>query len=85
MTKIGEHLRRRIRCIIWKQWKIASKKISALIKLGADIKQAKAAAYSRKSYWNLSLFVSIYITNKRLKQKGLAMPLNLYLKVHTLI
>ena len=48
MTKIGEHLRRRIRCVIWKQLKIASKRISALIKLGADIKQAKAIAYSRK-------------------------------------
>lgn len=80
MPKIGEHLRQRIRCVIWKQLKIASKRISVLIKLGTDIKQAKAIAYSRKSYWNSSLFVSIYIMNKRLKQKGLVMPLDHYLK-----
>ena len=83
MTSISEHLRRRIRCIIWKQWKIPSKRIPALVKLGANKEHAKAIAYSRKSYWNTSMFISIYITNKRLKQKGLVMPLDHYIKVHT--
>lgn len=85
MTSIGKHLRRRLRCIIWKQWKVSSKRISALVKLGASKEQAKAIAYSRKSYWNTSMFISIYITNKRLKQKGLVSPLEHYLKVHTVI
>lgn len=85
LTSISEHLRRRIRCIIWKQWKVPRKQIIALAKLGADIEQAKAIAYSRKSYWNTSKFISIYITNKRLKQKGLVFPLDYYLKVHTVI
>ena len=85
MTIISEHLRRRIRCIIWKQWKVPRKRIPALVKLGADIEQAKALAFSRKSYWNSSLFIGIYITNKRLKQKGLVFPLDHYLKVHTVI
>ena len=85
MTSISEHLRRRIRCIIWKQWKIPSKRISALVKLGANIEQAKSIAFSRKSYWNTSMFISIYITNKKLKQKGLVSPLEHYLKVHTVI
>ena len=49
-------------------------------KLGADIEQAKAIAYSRKSYWNC-----IYITNNKLKQKRLVFPLDHYLKVHTTI
>lgn len=80
MTSIGKHLRRRIRCIIWKQWKTASKRIPALVKLGANIEQAKAIAFSRKGYWNSSLFINIYITNKRLQQKGLVMPLDYYLK-----
>lgn len=83
MQGIGEHLRRRIRCIIWKQWKVSKRRILALIKLGAGKEQAKAIAYSRKSYWNTSMFISIYITNARLKQKGLVMPLEHYLKVHT--
>ena len=85
VTRISEHLRRRIRCIIWKQWKIPSKRILALVKLGANIEQAKAIAFSRKSYWNTSMFIGIYITNERLKQKGLVLPLDHYLKVHTVI
>ena len=85
MASISEHLRRRIRCIIWKQWKVPSKRIAALMKLGADIEQAKVIAFSRKSYWNSSQFISIYITNKSLKQKGLVFPLDHYLKVHTVI
>jgi RNA-directed DNA polymerase len=83
ITQISEHLRRRIRCIIWKQWKVPKKRIWGLQKLGANIDQAKAIAYSRKSYWNSSLFIGIYITNDKLKQKGLVFPLDHYLKVHT--
>lgn len=85
MGRISEHLRRRIRCIIWKQWKVPRKRIESLIKLGCEKEQARAIAYSRKSYWNSSLFISIYITNKRLKQKGLVSPLDQYLEVHTVI
>ena len=85
MRIITSHLNRRLRCIIWKQWKVSSKRILALVKLGADTEQAKAIAFSRKSYWNISMFISIYITNKRLKQKGLVNPLDHYLKVHTVI
>ena len=83
LMQISKHLRRRIRSIIWKQWKVPKKRIWGLQKLGADIGQAKAIAYSRKSYWNSSLFISIYITNDKLKQKGLVFPLDHYLKVHT--
>ena len=83
MIRISEHLRRRIRCIIWKQWKRSRKRIESLKKLGCDKEQAKAIAYSRKSYWNTTIFISIYITNKRLQQKGLVFPLDHYLKVHT--
>ena len=85
MNSITSHLNRRLRCIIWKQWKTLDKRIKSLIKLGCDIEQAKAITYSRKSYWNTSMFISIFITNKRLKQKGLVFPLDQYLKVHTVI
>lgn len=85
MRNITSHLNRRIRCIIWKQWKRSKKRIESLIKLGCGKEQAKAIAYSRKSYWNSSLFISIYITNKKLLQKGLVFPIDHYLKVHTVI
>lgn len=84
MINIGQHLRR-IRCIIWKQWKVPRKRIWAMQKLGADIEQVKAITYSRKSYWNSLMFIGIYITNNKLKQKRLVFPLDHYLKVHTTI
>lgn len=85
LRNITSHLNRRLRCIIWKQWKRSKKRIESLIKLGSNKEQAKAIAYSRKSYWNTSLYISIFITNKRLQQKGLVLPLDYYLKVHTVI
>lgn len=50
--------------------KTLDKRIKLLIKLGCDREQAKAITYSRRSYLNISMFISIFITNKRLKQKG---------------
>ena len=85
MQSITSHLNRRIRCIIWKQWKVPNKRIESLRKLGCDEEQAKAIAYSRKKYWNTSLYISIFITNKKLKQIGLILPLEHYQKVHTVI
>lgn len=85
LTLITSHLNRRIRCIIWKQWKRSKKRIESLVKLGCGKEQAKAIAYSRKSYWNSSLYISIFITNARLKRKGLILPDEYYSKVHTVI
>lgn len=84
---ISEHLRRRIRCIIWKQWKTCSHRHKCLLKLGVSREKAKRTAYSRASYWHnsMSIVVSVAISNKRLKQKGLVSPLDHYLKVHTII
>lgn len=84
MRDIGEHLRRRIRMIIWKQWKTCKHRIICLKKLGISENEAKKLAYSRKSYWNNSMtpVLNTAISNKRLKQKGLVFPLDHYLKVH---
>lgn len=87
MAEIGEHLRRRIRCIIWKQWKVPSCRMKSLVKLGIDENTAKACSYARKSYWATSRVypIQVAISNKRLQQKGLVFPLDHYLKVHTVI
>lgn len=87
MTEIGEHLRRRIRCIIWKQWKVPRCRMKSLVKLGIDENTAKACSYARKSYWATSRVypIQVAISNKRLQQKGLVFPLDHYLKVHTVI
>ena len=87
MGNITKHLNRRIRCIIWKQWKVPKHRMKCLVKLGIYKNTAKACAYARKSYWATSRVYPIQtaISNKRLKQKGLVFPLDHYLKVHTVI
>ena len=85
MKSIGSHLNRRIRCIIWKQWKTCDNRIKCLKKLGVYENNARRCAYSRKSYWFMSTKISICyaISNNRLRRKGLIFPIDYYLKVHT--
>lgn len=87
LKDITAHLNHRIRCIIWKQWKVPKHRMECLIKLGIDKNTAKACSYARKSYWATSRVypVQTAISNKRLQQKGLVFPLAHYLKVHTVI
>ncbi len=85
LASITSHLNRRIRCIIWKQWKVPKHRIECLVKLGIDKSTARACAYARKSYWVTSHCIPIdkAISNAKLKRKGLVFPLDHYLKVHT--
>ncbi|MCI6266972.1 MAG: group II intron reverse transcriptase/maturase [Erysipelotrichaceae bacterium] len=87
MQDITSHLNRRIRCIIWKQWKVPRYRTKCLIKLGLDKDIAKSCSYSRKSYWCTSMCIPLHkaISNKRLRQKGLLFPIDHYLKVHIVI
>ena len=85
LSNITSHLNRRIRCIIWKQWKTCKHRYECLLKLGISKDKAKRTAYSRASYWHnsMSIVLHVAISNERLKRKGLVMPLDHYLKVHT--
>lgn len=87
MKSISEHLRRRVRCIIWKQWKTCEHRYKCLLKLGVSREKARRTSYSRASYWHnsMSIVVSIAISNERLKRKGLVSPLDHYLKVHIVV
>ena len=87
LKNITSHLNRRIRCIIWKQWKTCNHRYKCLLKLGISKEWAKRTAYSRASYWHnsMSIVLHVAISNKRLRQKGLVLPLDHYLKVHTVI
>ena len=86
LKNITSHLNRRIRCIIWKQWKTCNHRYKCLLKLGISKEKAKRTAYSRASYWHnsMSIVLHVAISNKRLRQKGLVLPLDHYLKVHIL-
>lgn len=72
MNKIDEWYRRRLRMIIWKQWKKLRTRERNLIKLGINNYKAWEFANTRKSYWHTanSFILSTSITNARLKQAG---------------
>lgn len=71
MSQIMLHLNRRIRCIIWKQWKVPRHRIKCLVKLNISLNDARKLAYSRKGYWNTSMnaIIHVAISNKRLRKK----------------
>ena len=84
---IDEKLRKRIRVIVWKQWKVPKKKYESLRKLGATHRNAKVTAYCRKGYQYVCSTATIHaaITNKRLEERGLTSLSNLYAKVHLVV
>ncbi|MDY4849080.1 MAG: group II intron reverse transcriptase/maturase [Bacilli bacterium] len=82
ITKIGEWLRNAIRVVIWKQWKVPTKQISSLVKLGINEEEAKGLTFCRRGYQFIahSCVVHRAISNSRLKRRGLLDPLEYYLK-----
>ena len=84
ITKIDEHLRTRIRVIIWKQWKIPKRRTKALIQLGVKPELAKTISYARKSYQLIckTNWLKFAINIERLRKRGLVFLLDQYTKVH---
>jgi group II intron reverse transcriptase/maturase len=87
LTQIDEKLRKRIRVVIWKQWKKTKKRYTALRKLGATHRNAYVTANCRKGYQYVCNTATIHatITNKRLEQRGLISLSNLYAKIHSAV
>ncbi len=84
ITEIDEHLRTRLRVIIWKQWKIPKRRIKALIQLGVEAQLAKTISYTRKGYQLICKtdWLKFAINNERLRKRGLVFLLDQYTKVH---
>ena len=72
LPKIDEWYRRRLRAVIWKQWKKIKTRWYNLIKLGIQMFKAWEFANTRKGYWHTanSPILSSSITNERLRQAG---------------
>ena len=87
MGTIDMKIRSRIRVIIWKQWKVPSKQIKALVQLGIPLEEARGLTFCRKGYRYIGLSKVVHkaISNKRLKQRGIPSALERYLAVHTAI
>lgn len=72
LLRIDEWYRRRLRMLIWKQWKRIRTKFTNLIKLG--VKKSKAWEWSntRKSYWHIanSFILNSTISIEHLRKAG---------------
>lgn len=84
LSEIDEHLRVRIRVIIWKQWKKIRKRCDSLQKLGVPFEIAFNCANTRKGYYQIckTTYIQFAINNERLRKRGLVFLLDQYEKVH---
>lgn len=84
ITEIDEHLRVRVRVIIWKQWKKTRRKCESLQKLGVPLEIAFNCANTRKGYYQIckTRYIQFAINNERLRKRGLVFLLDQYEKVH---
>ena len=84
IEEIDEHLRTRIRVIIWKQWKVPTRKEKALIKLGVEPGLAYNIANTRKGYQLICKtdWIKFAINNERLRKRGLIFLSDQYQQVH---
>lgn len=83
MSKIDEWYRRRIRMVIWKQWKRTKTKLRNLVKLGVKKSKAWEWANTRKGFWHIanSYILATTITTERLRQAGYIFLAEYYRKV----
>ena len=81
---IDQHLRTRIRVIIWKQWKKIARREKALIQLGMEPTLAHNVACTRKGYYQIckTTYIQFAINIERLRKRGLVFLLDQYTKVH---
>ena len=84
LPKVDEWYRRRIRMVIWKQWKRVRTRLRNLRKLGIAKSKAWEYANTRKGYWRTanSPILNSSITNDRLKQAGYIFFTDYYRKVN---
>lgn len=84
LPRVDEWYRRRLRAIIWKQWKLIRTRFGNLIKLGITKYKAWEYANTRKSYWHTanSPILTRAVTNERLKLAGYILFSDSYRKVN---
>lgn len=84
LTSIDQNVRRKLRVIIWKQWKKIRKRYTCLRKLGITHRDAYVTANSRRGYYHIAhtRVLETAISKERLNKRGLVNSLDHYLKVH---
>ena len=88
LKTIDEHLRTRIRMIIWKQWKLPQTRTRNLVKCGYSFDEARGLANCRRGYMfvahskilqNAISKIRLATPNKKRKRRGLVFALDYYL------
>ena len=84
LKSVDKWYRRRLRMVIWKQWKRIRTRISNLERLGISKSKAYMWANTRKGYWRIanSHIMSITITSDRLRHSGFVFLSDYYNKVN---
>ena len=82
--EIDQNIRRKLRVIIWKQWKKIRKRYTCLRKLGISHRDAYVTVNSRRGYYHIAhtRVLEQAISKERLNKRGLVNSLDHYLKVH---
>ena len=72
LIRVDKWYRRRLRMVIWKQWKRIKTKLANLVKLGVKKQKAYEWASTRKGYWHIagSYILDTTITTERLGLAG---------------
>lgn len=88
LKAIDEHLRTRIRMIIWKQWKLPQTRTRNLVKCGYSFDEARGLANCRRGYMfvahskilqNAISKIRLATPNKKKERRGLVFALDYYL------
>jgi group II intron reverse transcriptase/maturase len=84
LVRVDEWYRRRLRMVIWKQWKRVRTRGRNLMKLGIVEYKAWEFANTRKGYWRIanSPILKWSVTSDRLKQAGYIFFLDYYRAVN---
>jgi group II intron reverse transcriptase/maturase len=80
LKRTDKWYRRRLRMVIWKQWKRIKTKMANLVKLGINKHKAYEWANTRKGYWHIanSFILSRTVTDQRLRKAGYVFLLDYY-------
>ena len=73
LEKLDMKVRRKLRVIIWKQWKKIKKRYTSLRKLGITHKDAYVTANSRRGYYHIAhtRVLESAISKEKLNKRGL--------------
>jgi len=50
--RLDQWVRRKLRCIVWRQWKTPRTRVQKLRELGVDLRREGTGAYARGPWWN---------------------------------